>query len=83
MLQKPVKPIALLIVAMVVVILMANSNLNQKVRANSMVLNQTQIAEKLESYKSAANKTIPMFIEQTRSEELLLKWPSLKDNSAC
>lgn len=49
MLQKPVKPIALLIVATVVIILMANSNFNQKVRANSMVLNQTQIAEKLET----------------------------------
>ncbi|MGK7949445.1 MAG: 4a-hydroxytetrahydrobiopterin dehydratase [Xenococcaceae cyanobacterium] len=49
MLQKLVKPIALLIVATVVVVLMANSNFNQQVRANSMVLNQTQIAEKLET----------------------------------
>lgn len=49
MLNKPHKQIALLIVIISVMFLMANSTLNQKVQANSMALNQTQVEEKLQT----------------------------------
>lgn len=47
--QKPYKPIALLIAITTVVIVMANSTLNQKVQANSMALDRTQVEEKLQT----------------------------------
>ena len=47
--QKSDKPIALLIAVISSLILMANGNFNREVQANSMVLNQTQVEEKLQT----------------------------------
>lgn len=47
--QKSDKPIALLIAVISSFILMANGNFNREVQANSMVLNQTQVEEKLQT----------------------------------
>ena len=49
MLQKPDKPIALLIAIIGSCVLMANNSFTQKVQANSMALTQTQVEEKLQS----------------------------------
>ena len=47
--KKPYKPIALLIAVTSVFILTANSTFNREVQANPMVLNQSQVEEKLKT----------------------------------
>ena len=49
MLKKSDKPIALLIVITSLFVLMASSTFTREVKANSMVLNQTQVEEKLQT----------------------------------
>ena len=49
MLQKTCKPIALLIAITSLFILMANGNFYREARANPMVLNQTEVTEKLKT----------------------------------
>ncbi|MGK7937791.1 MAG: 4a-hydroxytetrahydrobiopterin dehydratase [Xenococcaceae cyanobacterium] len=49
MVKKTSKPIALIIAITISSILMAQNTFNREVQANSMVLNQTQVEEKLQT----------------------------------
>lgn len=49
MVQKSNNPITLLTVATALTIVMATSNFNNKIQANTMVLDRTQVAEKLQT----------------------------------
>lgn len=49
MLKQPSKPIALLIAITSIFILVASNTFNQEAQANPMVLNQTEVTEKLQT----------------------------------